>query len=83
MSIQILTVTVYYRGLPVCEKCKIFSKDFSGVLSNPMMNCGTNFLNTLYIYWDQAAKGRFVQERVVPGRFGMICTGAIWPDPRS
>ena len=30
-------------------KCKIFSKNLSCILSNPLMNCGTNFLNTLYM----------------------------------
>ena len=48
MSRLISNVIKYYRGPPVCGKCKIFSKNLSCMLSNPMMTCGTNFLNTLY-----------------------------------
>ena len=36
------------QGVTCVWKCKIFSKNLSCMLSNPMMNCGTNFLNTLY-----------------------------------
>ena len=36
--------------VPVYGKCKIFSKNVSTMLSNPLMNCGTNFLNTLYMF---------------------------------
>ena len=46
---MISNVISHYRGPSVCGKSKIFNKYLACMLSNPMTNCGTNFLNTLYI----------------------------------
>ena len=43
MSKMITNATEYL----VYGKCKIFNRKLFYILSNPMMNCGTNFLNTL------------------------------------
>ena len=44
-----ITNVIKYYGEPlVFAKYNIFSKILFYMLSNPMMNCGTNFLKTLY-----------------------------------
>ena len=39
----------YYRKAHVYRNCKIFYKILFCMPSFPMMNCGTNFLNSLYM----------------------------------
>ena len=49
MSKMITHVIKYYGGPCLFGKYKIISKIVFCMLSNPMMNCGTNCLNILYI----------------------------------
>ena len=49
MSEMIINVINHYGEPAVYVKCKIVSEILFCMLSNLMMNCGTNFLNTLYM----------------------------------
>ena len=60
---MITNVIKYYRGPTANGKCKIFSNILFCMLSILMMNCRTNFLNTLYIAAGQGQANKNIKVR--------------------